>query len=460
MLNRTFPAVPDPIPADMPVLRQVLLNGLSGENSPKEKVHLFKKLFDEGREIARQQVITAISPDLLESMLANGFLEEENSQIRACFEIQLYRGLIFLSDFFQWENNPNFVLPIGPAGRYLADLTIRSPVKSTLDLGCGCGVQSLLASLHSIKVTATDVNPRAAALTRLNAKLNGITNIEVVEGSYFEPVNGKKFDLIVANLPYVITPDSPFIYRDVDLPGDGSLRKWLQAIPMHLEEGGFTHILINWIIRKDQSWAEPVQAYLRDLPLDAWLIYNGSKSLDEYTEIWIDTETKKDIVAINATRQSWLSWYREQGIQQIGLGSLTLRGRSTTKNWFRAIPVKTTLEGQAGEHFLRLFAAQDFLDSLESRQDLLKIIFQKVNLEINPQPGQTTSVYSAKQLNIQVNLNPETMPVLTLLDGKTILQQAIEKSLHQKKVPGDITQSVLEDVEMIIQLGLIVPLEY
>jgi hypothetical protein len=89
MLNRTFPAVPDPIPADMPVLRQVLLNGLSGENSPKEKVHLFKKLFDEGREIARQQVITAISPDLLESMLANGFLEEENSQIRACFEIQL-----------------------------------------------------------------------------------------------------------------------------------------------------------------------------------------------------------------------------------------------------------------------------------------------------------------------------------------------------------------------------------
>jgi hypothetical protein len=52
------------------------------------------------------------------------------------------------------------------------------------------------------------------------------------------------------------------------------------------------------------------------------------------------------------------------------------------------------------------------------------------------------------------------MPVLIHLDGKTLLRQAIEKSIHKGIVPGDITQSVLDDVEMLIQLGMIVPLEY
>ncbi len=227
--------------------------------------------------------------------------------------IQYYRGLIFLSDFFHWENRPDFVLPIGPAGRYLADLTIRLLVKSTLDLGCGCGIQSLLAARHSAKVTATDINPRALALTRINAALNGITNIEILEGSYFEPVNEKKFDLIVANLPYVITPKSHFKYRDVDQPGDGSIRKWLQEIPQYLKEGGYAQLLMNWIIRENQSWEQPVQSYLGNLPLDSWLIYNGSKSPEEYAGIWIDTETKNNFGLFETTRLAWQGLVSRKG---------------------------------------------------------------------------------------------------------------------------------------------------
>jgi hypothetical protein len=311
-----------------------------------------------------------------------------------------------------------------------------------------------------VKVTATDINPRAVALTRINALLNGISNIEVLEGSHFEPVRGRIFDLIVANLPYVITPESHFIYRDVDQPGDVSLRKWLQEIPLHLEEGGFTQMLINWIIRKDQSWVQPVHDYVRGLPLDSWLIYSGSKTPNEYAEIWIDTETKKDAELFESTRRVWLAWYEGQSIQQIGLGSLTLRRRSATNNWFRGIPVKVALEGQAGEQFVRLFAAQDYLDTLENKQDLLRIVLRKVNLKIVPDAEQINTVFCSDGMHIQVTLNPATMAVLNYLDGQTMLEKILEKMLSDGLVIALITQEVLNDVEMLIQLGMLVPIVF
>ena len=136
---------------------------------------------------------------------------------------------------------------------------------------------------------------------------------------------------------------------------------------------------------------------------------------------------------------------------------MTLRRRSAEKNWFRAIPVKTALEGSAGDQIIRLFAAQDYLDSLGSKQDLLKAILQKINLEIIPQPEQTKSAVTTKEMRIQVTLHPATLAVLPLLDGQTILQKAIEQTFPQGIPPDDVRQNVLDDVEMLIQLGMVIP---
>ena len=46
------------------------------------------------------------------------------------------------------------------------------------------------------------------------------TEVELVEGDLFEPVEGCDFDLIVCNPPYVISPESDIIYRDSGVPGD------------------------------------------------------------------------------------------------------------------------------------------------------------------------------------------------------------------------------------------------
>ena len=59
------------------------------------------------------------------------------------------------------------------------------------------------------RVIGTDINPRAVALSRINAALNGIGNVEFREGDMFAPVAGETFDLIISQPPFVSTPPGP-----------------------------------------------------------------------------------------------------------------------------------------------------------------------------------------------------------------------------------------------------------
>lgn len=70
-----------------------------------------------------------------------------------------------------------------------------------LDLGCGWGAVgvALGKANPALKIVMTDVNARAAELSRRNARDNGVT-ATVVQGDGFEAVTGR-FDAIVTNPP-------------------------------------------------------------------------------------------------------------------------------------------------------------------------------------------------------------------------------------------------------------------
>ena len=72
--------------------------------------------------------------------------------------------------------------------------------KSVLDLGCGSGFLSLTASSLGARVTAGDISPEAAANTKRNARVNGLT-IDVIHSDLFERIEGD-FDLMLINPPY------------------------------------------------------------------------------------------------------------------------------------------------------------------------------------------------------------------------------------------------------------------
>src|SRR5204862_4402405 len=102
----------------------------------------------------------------------------------------------------------------------LANLTVRRPASRGLDIGTGSGVQALWAARHCERVVAVDVNRRALNLAAFNSHLNGVANIDFREGSLFQPVAGERFDLIVCNAPYVVSPDARYAYRDSGFASD------------------------------------------------------------------------------------------------------------------------------------------------------------------------------------------------------------------------------------------------
>jgi release factor glutamine methyltransferase len=77
------------------------------------------------------------------------------------------------------------------------------------DLGTGSGAVALaLASERPLwRLTATDVSAAALAVARANASALGLRQVEFLEGSWFEPLAGRRFDLLVSNPPYVAADD-------------------------------------------------------------------------------------------------------------------------------------------------------------------------------------------------------------------------------------------------------------
>jgi release factor glutamine methyltransferase len=71
---------------------------------------------------------------------------------------------------------------------------------------------------------ASDTSAAALAIARANARAHGCdTRVELVAGSWYEAVPGRRFDLIVANPPYVAAGDAHLGQGDLRFEPGGAL---------------------------------------------------------------------------------------------------------------------------------------------------------------------------------------------------------------------------------------------
>ena len=73
--------------------------------------------------------------------------------------------------------------------------------KTFLELGCGCGIISILAARKEANVTATDINEIALKSLKINAADNDVF-IDILTSDLFANLEGKTFDFIIINPPY------------------------------------------------------------------------------------------------------------------------------------------------------------------------------------------------------------------------------------------------------------------
>jgi methylase of polypeptide subunit release factors len=217
------------------------------------------------------------------------------------------------------------VLGVGHASINLARATARRPVGTLLDLGTGCGVQALHASTHARRITATDVSARALALARGTFRLNEV-DVEVAEGEWFEPVQGRRFDQIVCNPPFVVGPPRvDYVYRDSGLAGDDASALVIRRLPEYLAEGGTGQLLASWLHRPGEDWAERVSGWLPG-GVDAWIVQRDVADPALYVGTWLrDAGVDPRSPEGRAQASAWLDWFVDNDVAGVGFGYVTLR---------------------------------------------------------------------------------------------------------------------------------------
>jgi release factor glutamine methyltransferase len=97
---------------------------------------------------------------------------------------------------------------------------------SILDLGTGSGAiaVTLACERPDVRIVATDASAEALDVARRNAQAHGCAErIEFAHGSWYEAVPGRRFDLVVANPPYVASGDAHLADGDLRFEPGGAL---------------------------------------------------------------------------------------------------------------------------------------------------------------------------------------------------------------------------------------------
>jgi methylase of polypeptide subunit release factors len=232
------------------------------------------------------------------------------------------------------------VLGVGGASTMLAQLTPRSAVGRTLDVGPGCGVQALHASRHSDHVVGTDVSVRALQLAGLTAALSGV-RLELRPGDLLEPARGEAFDLVVSNPPFVVGAPAGatrHTYRDGGLPLDGVSAHLAGAAPDHLTDGGTLVLLANWVHRDGEPWDERVAGWLPSHGVDVLAVQREVLDPAEYVATWLRDAGERGAPGYLERYDGWLAALEGDRVEGVGLGFLLVRRtgterRLTTLDW-------------------------------------------------------------------------------------------------------------------------------
>lgn len=230
------------------------------------------------------------------------------------------------------------VLGVGGASTTLSGLMLDRRVGSALDLGTGCGIQAMHAARHADRVVATDISARALELAAFNAELNNFHNIEFRLGSLFEPVAGERFDHIVSNPPFVITPRVDGIpayeYRDGGMVGDALVAAVIAGLAAHLNPGGVAQLLGNWEYRvaaggHAHDGLDRVGGWLRQSGLGGWAIEREVQDVALYAETWIRDGGTRPGEEFDRLYATWLDDFAARGVTAVGFGYLALEAGSS-----------------------------------------------------------------------------------------------------------------------------------
>jgi len=411
-------------------------------------------------------------PGLVEPLIAAGIIVAETDLVRARVDLRPYAtddgdhwiaaDLTPNLDTLVRPIRPDHVLGVSAASASLAQLTLRRPVGRALDLGTGCGVQSLHLARHADEVVATDLNPRAVDLARITFALNDIV-VDLRPGDLYAPVLGERFALITANPPYVVAPpgESPLIYREGAEPGDALVERVVTEGAAHLADDGVLQVLGSWAHVQGQDWTDRVGGWVAQTGCDAHVVQREVLDPYAYIEVWLADAGLTGSAAYTERYATWCDYLDRLGIEAVGLGWLTLHrtGRTPSvriEDWPHPVEQPIAPAVSAGLDVVDRLSGMDDDQVLAARWRLADDVVEEVTCRPGAADPEHIVFRQQRGFRRAVALDTATAGILGACDGELTLGQIVASVASLLEVaPDALARGTVERVRTLVVDGFV-----
>jgi len=400
-----------------------------------------------------------------------GPVEPAGRLVTARVQVLPLEGLVLAYDLprrIEAADAEDYVMGIGSSTLTLANAMVRRPSRLSLDLGTGCGYLAFLAARHSTRVVAADRNARAIEFAAFNAALNELGNVECLEGDLFEPVRARQFDLVVSNPPFVISPETRYIYRDGGMQGDQFTQTIVRRVSEFLAEGGYCQILCNWAHVAGQDWRDRLAGWFAGTGCDAWVMRTDTLDAPSYAAKWIrHTERRRDD-DFDRRLEQWIGYYEEAGIEAVSGGLITMRRRSgSPAHWLRLDDGPEKMLGPAGECIELAFALRDFLESHPEPEGWLSLRLRvspdaRLHQRFVPSPEGWQAVEGELRLERGLpytgGVDPYVAALVARCDGQRPLGQLLDELARSvEQDVASLAPACLDIIRRLVERGFLLP---
>jgi carbamoyltransferase len=267
--------------------------------------------------------------DLAGALMRLGLLHARDGGWASRVDLWSLEGLFLVTDHRYMVHGPadqldeSPVMYIGLDSRGLVHSAPRASCSRVLDLCTGSGVQALNASRYANEAVGVDLNPRAVRFARFNAQLNGIENVRFYLGDLYAPVEGERFDVILANPPFVPSPHHELGFRDGGPTGENVLQRIAAGAAAHLQEGGWLGIVTDLV--DVGSYRTRLEDWWKGGAADTLVLHTADRDEILFSVPHSHAPFGQSYQAFNLQLEQWVQNYRQAGLGAVNFGYIFVR---------------------------------------------------------------------------------------------------------------------------------------